>query len=82
MATYGTLKALGMTDSEHRQQFYEAQDGRCAVCEEQLVYGHACVCDKVTKTFVCRPCHLIVVGIRKIRQPLWGKLLDMAGGKG
>jgi len=81
MAAKITLKKLGMTDSDHRKQFFGVQGGRCAVCTEDLVYGHATICDKLTKVFFCRTCFNAIVCVRKIRQPLWGKLLSYAKGE-
>jgi len=81
MAAYATLKRLGMTDSEHRKQFFGVQNQRCVVCTEQLVYGHASICDKVTKTFFCRACARAIACIRKVRPDLRDKLLLWAEGQ-
>ena len=83
MAHRSTLKRLGMTDSEHRKQFFGVQDQRCAICQDQLVYGHACVCDVVTKTFFCRQCFIALAIVRNIPKAVRPSILKWAssGGK-
>lgn len=80
MAIKATLKRLGMTDSEHRAQFYGVQGQRCGFCNNQIVYGSASIYDKVTKTFFCRGCFTAVIVVRKVPRRSRAYILDWANG--
>ncbi len=78
MADKKTLERIGMTDSEHRKLFFEAQNERCALCSEHIVYGHQCVCDPVTKSLFCRRCLKTITAVRKIPKSVHEGLIHWA----
>lgn len=58
------LKALhGITPEQLRKQFYTTQDRRCAVCDNELEFGHATIYD-ISGKVVCRGCKMLLNAIR------------------
>ena len=59
------LKALhGITPEQLCKQFYTTQDRRCAVCDNELEFGHATLWDKPSGKVVCRGCKMLLNAIR------------------
>lgn len=64
MNKYKLKSAHGITPDQLRKQFYTTQDRRCAVCENELEFGHATVYDGPSGKVVCRKCKMLLNAIR------------------
>lgn len=63
MNKYRLMSQHGITPDQLRKQFYTAQNRRCAICENELEFGHATIIDSSGK-IVCRRCKMLLNAIR------------------
>lgn len=54
----------GITPDQLRKQFYTTQNRRCAVCENELEFGHATCYDGPSGKVVCRRCKMLLNALR------------------
>ena len=64
MNKYRLKTRHGITPDQLRKQFYTNQNRRCAICENELEFGHATCYDGPSGKVVCRRCKMLLNNIR------------------
>ena len=80
MDKYKLMAIHGITPDQLRKQFYTTQNRRCAICENELEFGHATCYDRPSGKVVCRRCKMLLNVIRSALGDRLDRAMVLIGG--